>query len=160
MNLVPVLQLPPLELLPPASLPSEADLVRLFHGRSPKPCKVVSRKATCPEPGGCQDLGVPCVLSQMKQSWVEIGIPVKERDDDILKVMSKVQDKFRKVKKNVAKMKEDTRQSHVQELSGRTVNLGPGNIREKIMSDWHLPARIKKSIMAIVEDYLGKNATR
>ena len=100
------------------------------------------------------------MLSQMKQSWVEIGIPVKERDDDILKVMSKVQDKFRKVKKHVAKMKEETGQSHVQELSGRTVNLGPGNIREKIMSDWHLPARIKKSIMAIVEDYLGKNATR
>ena len=118
MNLVPVLQLNPLELLPPASLPSEADLVRLFHGRSPKPCKVVSRKATCPEPGGCQELGVPCVLSQMKQSWVEIGIPLKERDDDILKVMSKVQDKFRKVKKNVAKMKEETRQSHLQELSG------------------------------------------
>ena len=39
----------------------------------------------------------------MKQSWVEIGIPLKERDDDILKVMSKVQDKFRKVKKHVAK---------------------------------------------------------
>ena len=146
MNLVPVLQLPPLELLPPASLPSEADLVRLFHGRSPKPCKVVRRKATCPEPGGCQEIGVPCVLPKMKQSWVEIGIPLKERDDD--------------VKKHVAKMKEETRQSHVQELSGRTVNLGPGNIREKIMSDWHLPARIKKSIMAIVEDYLGKNATR
>ena len=83
----------------------------------------------------------------MKQSWVEIGIPLKERDDDILKVMSKVQDKFRKVKKHVAKMKEETRQSHVQELSGRTVNLGPGNIREKIMSDWHLPAQIKKSIL-------------
>ena len=65
------------------------------------------------------------MLSQMKQSWVEIGIPLKERDDDILKVMSKVQDKFRKVKKHVAKMKEETRQSHVQELSGRTVNLGP-----------------------------------
>ena len=66
------------------------------------------------------------MLSQMKQSWVEIGIPLKERDNDILKVMSKVQDKFRKVKKNVAKMKEDTRQSHVQELSRRTVNLwGP-----------------------------------
>ena len=52
-----------------------------------------------------------------KQSWVEIGIPIKERDD-ILRVMSKVQDKFRKVKKNVAKMKEETRQSHLQELSG------------------------------------------
>ena len=117
MNLVPVLQLPPLELLPPTSLPSEADLVRLFHGRSPKPCKVVRRRATCPQPVGCQEIGVPCVLLQMRQSWVEIGIPTMERDD-ILRVMSKVQDKFRKVKKNVAKMKEETRQSQLQELSG------------------------------------------
>ena len=30
MNFVPVLQLPPLELIPPASLPSEADVVQLF----------------------------------------------------------------------------------------------------------------------------------
>ena len=83
MNFVTVLQLPPLELLPPASLPSELDLVRLFFGRSPKPCKVVRRKATCPEPGGCKEIGVPCVLSQTKQTWVEIGIPIKEKDDDI-----------------------------------------------------------------------------
>ena len=57
MNFVPVLQLPPLELLPPVSLPPELDLVRLFFGRSPKPCKVVRRKATSPEPGGCEEIG-------------------------------------------------------------------------------------------------------
>ena len=35
MNFVPVLQLPPLELLPPASLPSELDLVHCFLGEAP-----------------------------------------------------------------------------------------------------------------------------
>ena len=42
----------------------------------------------------------------------------------------------------------------------KTVNLGLGNIREKIMSDWYLPARMKESLLELVEDYLGKRATR
>ena len=42
----------------------------------------------------------------------------------------------------------------------KTVNLGPGNIREKIISDWYLTARMKKSLLEVVEDYLGKRATR
>ena len=69
MNFVTVLQLPPLELLPPASLPSELDLVRLFFGRSPKPCKVVRRKATCPEPGDCEEIGkiVKCETSRRRR---------------------------------------------------------------------------------------------
>ena len=69
MNFVPVLQLRPLELLPPASLPSELDLVRLFFGRSPKPCKVVRRKATCPEPWDCGEIGkiVKCETSRRRR---------------------------------------------------------------------------------------------
>ena len=69
MNFVPVLQLPPLELLPPASLPSELDLVRLFFGRSPKPCKVVRRKATCPEHGDSEEIGkiVNCETSRRRR---------------------------------------------------------------------------------------------
>ena len=70
MNFVPVLQLPPLELLPPASLPSELDLVRLFFGRSPKPCKVVRRKATCPEPGDCEEIG-KCETSRQNTGKVQ-----------------------------------------------------------------------------------------
>ena len=69
MNFVPVLQLPPLELLPPSSLPSELDLVRLFFGRSPKPSKVVRRKATCPVPGDCEEIGkiVKCETSRRRR---------------------------------------------------------------------------------------------
>ena len=36
------------------------------------------------------------------------------------------------------------------------MNLGLGNIREKIMSDWYLPARMKESLLDLLEDYLGK----
>ena len=73
MNFVPVLQLPPLELLPPASLPSELDLVRLFFGRSPKPCKVVRRKATCPEGGDSEEIGkiVKCETSRRNTGKVQ-----------------------------------------------------------------------------------------
>ena len=100
------------------------------------------------------------MLSKMKNSWVESGLPLKERDDDIVKVLSKLKERFRKVQRNVNKMKDEVKQSHAQNFCGKTVNIGPANIREKITADWYLPARIKKSLLAIVEDYLGKSATR
>ena len=48
-DLVPVLDMVPLDFLPPLSLPSEADLLRLLHGQSPQPCKIKTRKARCSE---------------------------------------------------------------------------------------------------------------
>ena len=65
------------------------NLARRSGGEPPVLSLGAVKKLVCP------------VLSQMKQSWVEIGIPIKERDD-ILRVMSKVQDKFGKVRKNAA----------------------------------------------------------
>ena len=50
-DLVPVLDMVPLELLPPLSLPSEADLLRLLHGQIHQPCKIKNRKARCSEEG-------------------------------------------------------------------------------------------------------------
>ena len=40
-DLVPVLDMVPLDFLPPLSLPPEADLLRLLHGQSPQPCKTL-----------------------------------------------------------------------------------------------------------------------
>ena len=50
-DLVPVLDMVPLDFLPPLSLPSEADLLQLLHGhgQSPQPCKIKNRKARCYE---------------------------------------------------------------------------------------------------------------
>ena len=46
-DLVPVLDMVPLDHLPPFSLPSEADLLRLLHGKSPQPCQIKNRKSSC-----------------------------------------------------------------------------------------------------------------
>ena len=51
-DLVPVLDMVPLDFLPPLSLPSEADLLRLLHGQSPQPYKIKTRKARWSEDGG------------------------------------------------------------------------------------------------------------
>ena len=50
-DLVPVLDMVPLDLLPPLSLPSEADLLQLLQGQSHQPCKIRNRKARCSEEG-------------------------------------------------------------------------------------------------------------
>ena len=160
MSLVPLFDLPPLDAPPPGSLPSEADLIRLLYGQSPNPCKVKKSKSICLEGGGCQESGDHCLLFKMKNSWTEKGLPLKERDDDIVKVISKVKERLRKVKKNLSKMGEEEKQRHAGSFRGTTVNLGPANIREKITSEWHLPTRIKTSLLKIVEDYLGKKASR
>ena len=86
------------------------------------------------------------MLFKMKKSWVDKGTPLIERDDDIVKV----NERFRKVKRNETKMKDKVRRRHVQDFCGKTVILGTGNIREKIMSDWYLPARMKKSLLEVV----------
>ena len=40
MALVPIINLPPIDALPPSSLASEADLLLLLHGSSPQSCQV------------------------------------------------------------------------------------------------------------------------
>ena len=157
-DLVPVLDMVPLDHLPPFSLPSEADLLRLLHGKSPQPCQIKNRKSRCSDEGGCEEKGEKCVLRKMKESWAQKGLPLKERDDEIVNFFSKVKQRLQSLKKNVKKMSSQTKEKH--SFSSTTVNLAPMNIQELIKSLWHLPARIKKSLLAVVEDYLGKNATR
>ena len=47
--LVPILNLAPIDSLPPSSLASEADLLLLLHGSSPQSCKVQRGRAICSE---------------------------------------------------------------------------------------------------------------
>ena len=71
-DLVPLLDMVPLDFLPPLSLPSEADLLRLLHGQSPQPCKIEKRKARSSEEGGRKaEGGEKCVLLKMKESWAQ-----------------------------------------------------------------------------------------
>ena len=83
-DLVPVLDLVPLDHLPPFSLPSEADLLRLLHDKSPQPCKIKNRKPRCFDEGGCEEKGEKCVSRKMKESWALKGLPLKEREDEIV----------------------------------------------------------------------------
>ena len=131
-DLVPVLDMVPLDHLPPFSLPSEADLLRLLHGKSPQPCQIKNRKSRCSDEGGCEEKGEKCVLRKMKESWAQKGLPLKERDDEIVNIFSKVKQRLQSLKKNVKKMSSQTKEKH--SFSSTTVNLAPMNIQELIKS--------------------------
>ena len=97
--LVPILNLAPIDSLPPSSLASEADLLLLLHGSSPQSCKVKKGRSICSEDGGCESQGgEKCVLAKMKQSWIEKGLPLKQPDTSILRVISKVKERFKNLK--------------------------------------------------------------
>ena len=71
-HLVPILNLPPIDSLPPFSLASEADLLLLLHGLSPQSCKIRKGKLICAEEGGCENQGGEiCVMAKIKKSWLE-----------------------------------------------------------------------------------------
>ena len=131
-DLVPVLDMVPLDHLPPFSLTSEADLLRLLHGKSPQPCQIKNRKSRCSDEGGCEEKGEKCVLRKMKESWAQKGLPLKERDDEIVNIFSKVKQRLQSLKKNVKKMSSQTKEKH--SFSSTTVNLAPMNIQELIKS--------------------------
>ena len=161
MALVPILDLPPIDALPPSSLASEADLILLLHGSSPQSCQVRKGKSICSEEGGCESQGgEKCVMSKMKQSWLEKGLPLKEPDSSIVRVISKVKEKFKKLRKNEKTMGEEAKQRHSAALKAVTVNLAPVNYQQVILSRWELPAVAKKSLIAVLDDYVGKSATR
>ena len=131
-DLVPVLDMVPLDHLPPFSLPSEADLLRRLHGKIPQPCQIKNRKSRCSDEGGCEEKGKKCVLRKMKESWAQKGLPLKERDDEIVNFFSKVKQRLQSLKKNVKKMSSQTKEKH--SFSSTTVNLAPMNIQELIKS--------------------------
>ena len=159
--LLPILNLPPTDSLPPFSLASEADLLLLLHGPSPQSCKIKKGMSICSEEGGCESQGGgKCVLAKMKQSWLEKGLPLKRPDTSILRVITKVKERFQKLRKNEKTMGLHEKQRHSAALKSVTVNLAPANYKQVILSRWELPAVAKKSLIAVLDDYVGKEATR
>ena len=152
--LVPILNLAPIDSLPPSSL-------LLLHGSSPQPCKVKKGRSICSEEGGCESQGgEKCVLAKMKQSWIEKGLPLKHPDTSIIRVISKVKERFKNLRKNEKTMGLEEKQRHSAALKSVTVNLAPANYEQAILSRWELPAVAKKSLIAVLDDYVGKEATR
>ena len=68
----------------------------------------------------------------MKESLAQKGLPLKERDDEIVNFFSKVKQRLQSLKKNVKKMSSQTKEKH--SFSSTTVNLAPMNIQELIKS--------------------------
>ena len=48
----------------------------------------------------------------MKESLAQKGLPLKERDDEIVNIFSKVKQRLQSLKKNVKKMSSHTKEKH------------------------------------------------
>ena len=70
----------------------------------------------------------------MKESLAQKGLPLKERDNEIVNIFSKVKQRLQSLKKNVKKMSSQTKEKHSLNFSSTTVNLAPMNIQELIKS--------------------------
>ena len=141
-GLVPVLQIPPILSLPPKSLPSEADYLRLLHGDTPPHCKIKKRKAICYDEGGCQDKNAPCVLYKIKKTWIMPALPIKDRDDNIVRMFDKIKAKLASKKKAMSsgRLLEKSRQEFCRSLSETTINLAPEDYEAKVKADHALSA--------------------
>ena len=161
-GVVPVLQLPPICSLPPRSLPCEADYLCLLYGNTPPPCKIKKRKAICHEQGGCKDQNNPCILFKIKESWILPGLPIKERDDNIVRMFDKIKARLAAKKKALSssRLTEQDRLLFCKSLKETTINLAPEEYETKVKSDQALPAARKKKLLEILSDYLGKEGSR
>ena len=57
-------------------------------------------------------------------------------------------------------MKEEDRAKFVEQIKNTTVNLAPCDYKSKIMATLALPAHLKRHMIAVMDDYLGKEGSR
>ena len=100
------------------------------------------------------------MLAVMKECWLDKGLPVKEREDNIVIQIAKVKERLQKLKKSVKTMTQEVKQGNDSAFKAVTVNLAPANHEEVINSRRDLVATVKKSLIAVLDDYVGKEATR
>ena len=157
-----LLNLPPISSLPPRSLSSEADYLCLRAGDTPAPCNVRNARAICEDEGGCKAKDKPGCLFKVKEIWSSAGFPMKERDDHIMRVLNKITKKHADKKKafSSARLKEEDRAKFVEQIKNTTVNLAPCDYKSKIMAIMALPAHLKRHMIAVMDDYLGKEGSR
>ena len=157
-----LLNLPPISSLPQRSLPSEADYLCLRAGDTPPPCKLRRRTAKCHDEGGCQAEGKPCCLFKVKERWSIVGFPMKERDVHIARLFEKITKKHADKKKSFSsgRLKEEDRAKYVEQVMNTTINLAPCDYKAIIMNTMALPAHLKRNMIAVMDDYLGKEGSR
>ena len=100
------------------------------------------------------------MLAAMKECWLDKGLPVKEREDNIVIQIAKVKERLQKLKKSVKTMTQEVKQGHASAFKAATVNLAPAYYYDVINSRQDLAESTKRSLIAVLNDYVGKEATR
>ena len=175
---VPFLGVEPLDRAPEGSLPSQFDLICMIWGHvrdfrgfqglknhkveGKLVCCTISRetrRGRCGEEGGCLERDQPCLLAKVKERWEEARFPIRDRDDNIIDIMTTLKKDFEKLRKKKFSS-EEMRQEATNRLKMKTVNLAPTDWRTRIMSDHVLWAQAKADKVELLEDYIGLSATR
>ena len=118
-----------------------------------------TRRGRCSEEDGCFRSNQPCLLAKVKERWEEGRLPLKDRDDHIIDIMTTIKKDFDKMRKKKF-LSEEIRQEAINRLKMKTINLAPTDWRRRIMSDRVLGARAKAAKADLLEDYIGLTATR
>ena len=167
---------------PPGRLPSHLDLLRLllhqqhynlrgFQGMGRSCCKVDGKthKARCTESNdlmvpwdecrtGCIEARNPCLLAKIKQNWEIAHLPIKDRDEHILRAMGKVKEEYDKMSKHLS---EGTLTAeNTQSLKRQTVNLAPMDWESRIKADRLTSASQHTAKIDLMNDYFSEEGTR
>ena len=70
-----------------------------------------------------------------------------------------MKERLQKLKKSVKTMTQEVKQGHASAFKAATVNLAPANYEDVINSRQDLSSSVKKSLIAVLDDYVGKEAT-
>ena len=177
-KLIPSLGLTGLAAIPPGTLASHLDFIRvLFHHQHynfqgfnglRSVCCIIDRKTKkgrchdegdpttlwCDTRASCLQLGSPCLLAKVKINWEDAHLPLKNSDDNIIRTLEKVKSDFDK-KKKVGLSEAD-----INALNESTVNLAPQDWERIILSDKLTSANQHQQKIGIMRDYISPEGTR
>ena len=138
-----------------------------FQGTASACCKIDSKtkRARCRDNtdlmvswsdsrAGCIEAGSPCLLAKVKHNWEEAHLPIKDRDNDILRVLSKIKDDFDR------KSKHGVPEAYLESLKNQTVNLAPADWERRIRADPLTSAAQHLAKINLMKDYLSSEGTR
>ena len=177
-QMIPRLGVPGLAAVPRDKLASHHDLLRLlfhhqhynmqgFQGTASVSCRIDSKtkRAKCRDDtdlmvpwsesrAGCIEARNPCLLAKVKHNWEEAHLPIKDRDNDILRVLSKIKDDFDRKSKN------GVPEAYLECLKKQTVNLAPADWERRIRGDNLTSAAQHLAKINLMKDYFSSEGTR
>ena len=103
--------------------------------------------------------GRPCLLFKLKERWVEAALPIQV-DKNLIAKMKIAYKKYTDAKKSISRMTGEKKQELVNQWDAVTFDLSVRDWEAAINADLCLSAEDKVEKIAIMQDYLGDNATR